>query len=136
VTLAVAALTTAVLMAVACGGGSDSGETSINYLTVTKADDGATIKAALYDVITVTLAEDPEVGYWNASTTAGLTVTNTAYTADDASGGTTGTGGVRTWKVRVDQLGESRFVASFDPSGDTGGGQSEPVHFTFKVVAE
>jgi predicted secreted protein len=126
----------AVLAAGACGDADDGGDPEIAYIDVTQADNEGTIKAEVYDEVTVSLDENPSTGYvWEATLTPGLELLSNDYVADDTSDGApVGSGGTHVWKLRVKEVGESRFTATLYPPDREIGPDAE--RFTFKVVAE
>jgi inhibitor of cysteine peptidase len=126
----------AVLAAGACGGSDDGGAAEIAYIDVTDADNEGTVQAEVYDIITVSLDENPSTGYvWEATLTPGFELLSNDYIADDTSDDApVGSGGTHVWKLRVKEAGESRFMATLYPPDRKVGPDVE--RFTFKVIAE
>jgi predicted secreted protein len=127
---------TAALAAGACGDSDSGGDAEIAYIDVTSADNESTVRAEVYDIITVSLDENPSTGYrWEATLAPGLELLTNEYVADDASDDApVGSGGTHVWKLRVKDAGESRFMATLYPPDRKIGPDVE--RFTFKVVAE
>jgi predicted secreted protein len=125
----------AVAAGAGCGDSESDGKAEIAYIGITADDNEGTVPAEVFDVVTVSLPENPSTGYaWEATLTPGLAVTSSAYEPDDASGSAEGSGGMRVWKIRVEEAGESRFMATlYPPDGEL---PPDAERFTVKIVAE
>jgi inhibitor of cysteine peptidase len=77
--------------------------------------DGTTVKAAVGDVVELSLPENPTTGYeWNLKLDGGLKVQQTEYDPDDTSGELAGSGGVRTWWIEVTATGEHAVAGAYE----------------------
>jgi inhibitor of cysteine peptidase len=88
--------------------------TTVQPGVYTMNDSGKTVPLGLQQTLSIRLPENPTTGYsWNASVTAGLQITDTAYTPDPSPAGMAGVGGTRNWTVRGIQAGTQRFNAVY-----------------------
>lgn len=130
-------MVSAPLVAAACGDSGSGGDAAIAYIDITEADNESTVPAEVYDIITVSLAENPTTGYtWEATISPGFEVISSEYVADETSteAPVDGAGGQRVWKLRVAKAGEWRFTATLYPPDREIGPDAE--RFTFEVAAE
>ncbi len=75
-------------------------------LTVTEAQNNATVQVKKGDTLKVELPENPTTGYrWNMSTSAGLKITDDTFIPSDTSGKLVGAGGTRVWTMTVADTG-------------------------------
>ncbi len=117
------------LVTAGCGGGA-----APSSLAVTEEEDGDTLTAAVGDVVTVRLEENPSTGYaWRATASDGLTLTDDRFIAPSVSPGLVGAGGTRVLAYEVASGGTQRIEAVYERPWESG--TTEPAA-TFSVTIE
>jgi inhibitor of cysteine peptidase len=102
----------------------------------TEADDGRSVAAAVGDVLTVRLSENPSTGYsWEPTYSGGLEPGDDEFVAPSASPGLVGAAGTRSFSFVVSAAGTQSFAAAYERPWEAG--TVEPAEeFTLTIEAE
>ena len=104
-------------------------------LSVTDAQNGATVTVSQGSFITVSLPENPTTGFrWNMTVTPGLNVVNDTYIPTPVSPGIVGSGGTRTWEITASAKGNQSMSAVYARSWEPVTGNE--TGFTMNVIVQ
>ena len=102
-------------------------------VTFTQSDTTGTVTQGTK--FAVTLSENPTTGYqWNATVTKGLAILSSDYQENTHAAGMVGVGGVRTWVIQANDLGNQGFSAVYKRSWETTTGNETAYSLTVTVV--
>jgi len=134
VALVLAAAVVVALVALAACGASDAAPAE--PAVYTDADNGRTVTAAVGDVITVRLSENPSTGYaWKATYSAGLEPSDDEFVTPSASPDVVGAAGVRVLTVEVAANGSQSIEAVYERPWEAG--MTEPAQvFSLTIEVE
>lgn len=135
-TLVAAALACALLVATlaGCGGSNGNGSNGGTQPAVyTEADSGKTVEAAIGDVLTIRLVENPSTGYlWQMELSAGLEQRSDTFIQPSASPGLVGAPGTHEFTVAATAAGTQTIKATYSrPWEDKSEGEK-----TFSLTVE
>jgi len=107
----------------------------VGHLVVNESQNTATVYMNRSSLITVRLAENPSTGFqWNLTTTAGLRITKDEYLPTDTSGKLVGSGGIHTWDISTDMIGEQKIQAIYKRSWEPTTGNESTFSMTVVVT--
>jgi inhibitor of cysteine peptidase len=87
----------------------------------TEDDNGRSVTAAVGDVVTVRLTENPSTGYsWSPTYSAGLEPGDDGFIAPSASPDLVGAAGTRSFSFEVTASGTQSFMAVYERSWEAG----------------
>ena len=101
---------------------------TIKTTTYKESDNGNTVAAQKGQVVKIQLAENPTTGYrWEPSVSSGIQITDDTYTRSNTRA--VGSGGIRTWTLRLNGTGGQYFNAEYKRSWESGSVDNYSIHF-------